>query len=357
MALTEKLSNIGDAIRAKTGKTDLLTLDEMAVEIEGISGGIEPFEINLVKYATNAFSADSWEIPFKQGLVSKITIDIEKTNAKSGYECIGAFENNEKIREFPPIELNVVCATTSNNIDARYMFASNDQVREYDVIATPESFNGYVLTPYMFQGNYRLKRLPDFVKNIALKYKYSMGTANIYYYLVYNCPSLDEIVLPVAGYALSSMFANTFRNNHHLGSVKFVTEEGGTPIDLDWKWSNQTLDLSTNVVSIGYRGFTNVEWDEERFTTDKEVTDLTSYEALKDDPDWWSTDSNFSRYNHDSAVETINSLPNVAAYDANTGNTVKFLGTMGSGYNKAINTLTEEEIAVATAKGWTITIA
>lgn len=39
MALTEKLTNIGNAIRAKTGKTDLLTLDEMPTEIQSISGG------------------------------------------------------------------------------------------------------------------------------------------------------------------------------------------------------------------------------------------------------------------------------------------------------------------------------
>jgi hypothetical protein len=39
MALIEKLKAIGDAIRAKTGKTDELTLDQMVTEIEGIEGG------------------------------------------------------------------------------------------------------------------------------------------------------------------------------------------------------------------------------------------------------------------------------------------------------------------------------
>ena len=39
MALIEKLENIGDAIRSKTGKTDLLTLDEMATEISNIETG------------------------------------------------------------------------------------------------------------------------------------------------------------------------------------------------------------------------------------------------------------------------------------------------------------------------------
>jgi hypothetical protein len=41
MALTDKLSAIGDAIRAKTGGTEKLTLDEMPTAISGIEGGGE----------------------------------------------------------------------------------------------------------------------------------------------------------------------------------------------------------------------------------------------------------------------------------------------------------------------------
>ena len=39
MALTNKLSAIGDAIRAKTGKSEKLTLDSMVTEINSITGG------------------------------------------------------------------------------------------------------------------------------------------------------------------------------------------------------------------------------------------------------------------------------------------------------------------------------
>ena len=38
MALTDKLTAIADAIRAKTGKSNTMTLDEMATEISSISG-------------------------------------------------------------------------------------------------------------------------------------------------------------------------------------------------------------------------------------------------------------------------------------------------------------------------------
>jgi hypothetical protein len=63
----------------------------------------------------------------------------------------------------------------------------------------------------------------------------------------------------------------------------------------------------------------------------------------------------YARYNHDSAVNTINSLPDTSAYGTNT---IKFRGIAGSATDGgAINTLTEEEIAVATAKGWTVSFA
>lgn len=39
MALIDKLNAIGDAIRAKTGKSEKLSLDDMVTEIGGISGG------------------------------------------------------------------------------------------------------------------------------------------------------------------------------------------------------------------------------------------------------------------------------------------------------------------------------
>ncbi len=51
MALIEKLSAIGNAIREKTGKEELLTLEQMPEEIAGISGGGEMDYIGNLQYA------------------------------------------------------------------------------------------------------------------------------------------------------------------------------------------------------------------------------------------------------------------------------------------------------------------
>lgn len=42
MALINKLNDIGDAIRAKTGKEDKLTLEQMVTEIAAIETGSDP---------------------------------------------------------------------------------------------------------------------------------------------------------------------------------------------------------------------------------------------------------------------------------------------------------------------------
>lgn len=94
--------------------------------------------------------------------------------------------------------------------------------------------------------------------------------------------------------------------------------------------------------------------------SDTEITDDTSYQLLKDNEDSYTRKIAYSRYNHDSAVETINTLPDTSAYLAESGGTtniIKFKGASGSATDGgAINTLTEQEIAVAAAKGWTVSL-
>ena len=132
--------------------------------------------------------------------------------------------------------------------------------------------------------------------------------------------------------------------------MKFDTNADGTPKTAPWK--NQSLDL-TNYV--GYAQYTSTFNGKYGFTTATKVSDAATYEALKNNADYWTADINYSRYNHDSAVETINSMPDTSAYLAANGgtNTIKFKGESGKLTDGgAINTLTEEEIAVAVAKGW-----
>lgn len=68
MSVNEKMTAIADAIRGKTGKTDVLTLDQMAMEIAGIQigggggGGVEPTASFV---APNEINASIRAYPFK----------------------------------------------------------------------------------------------------------------------------------------------------------------------------------------------------------------------------------------------------------------------------------------------------
>ena len=153
--------------------------------------------------------------------------------------------------------------------------------------------------------------------------------------------------------------------------ITFATKTEGTPYTV--KWDGKTISLTNQ---IGYSTEENNILDQSSvhgITQEKRVSDAATYEALKNDPDYYvynnatqTYDGNevsigllYSRYNHTSAVETINSLPDCSAYCAETSNTntivfKKYSGALTDG--GGINTLTEQEIAVATNKGWTVSL-
>lgn len=206
----------------------------------------------------------------------------------------------------------------------------------------------------IFKGCFSLRSIPmGFLNHIN---PYVTSAYNIIFYgLFNNCYSLDEIVglpLPRADKMnfTSNMFQNTFNGCCRLKDMTFATNEDGSPIVV--KWKSQVIDLSS---IVGYSNYTSWILNfNSGITADKEVKDDATYQALKNDPDWFTTKIEYSRYNHDSAVATINSLPDTSAYGTNN---IKFKGASGSATDGgAINTLTAEEIAVATARGWTVSL-
>ena len=146
-------------------------------------------------------------------------------------------------------------------------------------------------------------------------------------------------------------------------------------------WKSQTINLSDNIGFYLYNSSTPTnKWDLSQLqyaaqsagvisynsgiTIDKAIYNEATYQALKDDPDAFCLSTTkegpmYSRYTYRSAVATINSLPDTSAYLASAGgtNTIKFKGAAGSKTDEgAISNLTAEEIAVAAAKGWTVTL-
>lgn len=313
--------------------------------------------------------------------ISEIPFELNFDN--NGARCTFMFGLTDQLQSVPPIDFHQLNSQKDESL------FRGCQAKE---IGTIKSLFPSDISSFFYRCNY-LRKLPEFVGlNMTYIQTNEYGNASEMFYgcyslrsisenflkslygiwespyscflksAFYQCTSLDEIkgIVPKTGTMTSNLFAATFQYCCRVKNITFALQDDGTPYAVNWK--NQVMDLTTSLgwapSSTTGKGY--ILNYNSGITADKEVTDDATYQALKNDPDWFTCDSTYSRYNHDSAVATINSLPDTSAYLATAGgtNTIKFKGDAGSATDGgAINTLTEEEIAVATAKGWTVTLA
>ena len=397
MALTNKLTAIADAIRSKTGGNSPLTLDQMVIEIESIEVGTgggsgESGECNRLHLPEEAlivsgscgyrFANNGWNWFLEEYADKIVTTDVTNCesmfynssnlteipfdiNLSSGcYGFSNMFDNCTSLTTVPLIKGQIDNPSGGTTMNRLFSYCSNLREIPHDYFYNFASEDFWEIEKtrsgnrnYMFYYCYSLRKLPD-ISMLKTSVSY---LSCLYYYLTNYCYALDEITnLPVLNGATysSNMFTYTVYNCYRLQNFTFAIQEDGTPYKVEWK--NQTLDLSSYV---GYAGSSssvkNILNYNSGITSDKEVTDDATYQALKDDPDWYTASIYYSRYNHDSAVATINSLPDASAYLNSAGgkNTIKFKKGCGQKTDGGmITNLTTEEIAVATAKGWTVSL-
>ena len=381
MALTNKLSAIGDAIREKTGKSELLTLDAMPGEIASIeTGGGGSIEVEPIvlggdcSYSCGGALAEKYIELFGNTITTKninsatymferydmetIPFDINFV-VTSSVNMSYMFESATKLKELP--KMSGMCNAYNMNNMFRFCQSLNNIPEDYfDELDFSQMKNATSAYSYnasrMFYDCKSLRNIPISVfNNMNPQSSYSY---NYFYNGFAQCYSLDELKdlpLPYTATYTSNLFNETVRFCCRLKNMTFKVNEDNSPLVKSWK--SQTIDFSTYVGYVQYNGLI-LDYNS-GITADKEVYDDATYQALKDDPDWYTLDINYSRYNHDSAVNTINTLPDTSSYLATAGgtNTIKFKGAAGAYTDGgAINTLTEEEIAVATAKGWTVSM-
>lgn len=372
------LTNIGNAIRSKTGKTELIDPAVMHTEIASITsggGGYEPTEEDLtIRFGEYAFADGTWD------WIIEHFGDRIKTKALSNANHMFDESTVENI----PFDLNFEPLTATN---VQYLFYKCENLKSlpkinsckpshtlgicsycYSLRNLPDDFESLFDWSYMdgssgnarnamFNSCYSLRSIPVGFLNHG---KPTASYSQTYFYNGFSeCNSLDELVdlpIPYTAAYTSNALSGMVNNCSRLKKLTFATNADGTPKKVSWK--SQTLDLSSYTGYVYVLSYTdkrkNILNYNSGITADKEVTDDASYQALKNDPDWFTADVAYSRYNHDSAVETINSLPDASAYGTNT---IKFKKAAGSATDGgAIENLTEEEIAVAAAKGWTVTL-
>jgi hypothetical protein len=371
------LTAIADAIRTKKGSEDTYKPGEMAAAINSITtgGGGEglPEEVLTVTGdCSHMFASPSWNW-FITEYGDKITTkNIEKTyrmfysnttldNIPFDIHC--ARGHNGNFNEmfsgcFNLLSIPKITHTTfkpkpdstssmfSNCTRLRYLPEDIEDYFDWSGMDTATSSSYSKLRLSMFVSCYSLRSIPMGFLNHGNPY--SGYSSSIYSKAFVSCYSLDNLIgLPIPHYNAnwgSNAFNQTF---NACGRVKDLTF---ALTDNVLSWRNQVIDLTFH---FGYlnNSFSVLDYNS-GITADKEVKDSESYNRLKNDVDWFSTKIEYSRYNKTSAIKTINSLPTTTG-----NNIIKFEGEAGSLTDGgAINTLTEEEIAVATAKGWTVSL-
>ena len=373
------LTSIADAVRTKGGTTDPIVVSDIPTAITNLpsGGGGEYFtdeDLTFTGDVNGLFSYDKWKtvIDREKGRIkitnvsdlstflkgstgadySFLTIEGSTSDARAAY-MLYELPNIEKFPVFKNVTINSNQSTSL--LSNLYNFTNVDElIKFFDGIKFSDfTFQNLSLFSYCYSLRniddvmpYFKKALGNFTKGAGYRYCFSYMRA------------LDEINnIPVMrGNKTSDGFLGAFNYSGRLKNITFETDNGA-PIVVQWK--QQKIDLSIVVgTTENYNKHLLIQY-KSGITADKEVKDDATYQALKNDPDWFTCDVNYSRYNHDSAVATINSLPDTSAYLATAGgtNTIKFQGQAGASTDGgAINTLTEEEIAVAAAKGWTVTL-
>ena len=219
-----------------------------------------------------------------------------------------------------------------------------------DTLVIPEDISSYTLSlSNMFSSGSYLREIPSEVLNLET-YANKKGIGQ---YGFTNCFVLDKINnlgVNQTKAQTSNLFTGMLSRCCRLQSFTFVPNQTAS-------WQNQVINFSSPVVGVAPRSYDLSVYMK---GDTKLITNESSYNLYKNHPNRLTKLEAYALYNHDSAVETINSLPDTSAYLASTSggtNTIKFKGTAGSATDGgAINTLTEAEIAVATAKGWTVSL-
>lgn len=365
------LKNIADAIRSKGGTTNTLKPSQMAQAIITLpSGGGVPDTIELTGDMSYCFADNRF--PFILDNYGDIVNTDNITNSTK------MFSNCSSLTAVPfTIDFN---AQTSVSVETAYMFENCNELLEIpDFTVSSGGDLGYLRNAEgMFKGCYNLQNIPITVGVNANSLYY--GNCN---QMFYNCHCIREInnlwlmALNITRGA-KQLFQGCWMLNeiNDLGAPQYSRDTATTNLFLSAfdacvrlkeltfhtyccnQWANQTIDLT----HVGYamEDFYYDTMSSYEIGSLNKVYSDTTYQTYKNDNNYYTEYVKYSRYNHDSAVNTINSLPDTSAFLATNGgtNTIKFRGSAGSATDGgAINTLTEEEVAVATAKGWTIAYA
>lgn len=291
---------------------------------------------------------------FSSTKVNKIPFAINFKQSEITNKDLSFMFNATSLTEIPTMNMGYAPYNMTNMFSMSSMieYFPEGFAEDWDYSSWENATSNYVGSiNSAFSEMYRLRALPQAL--ISHSNPKLSNSSSLYYYLARRCYSLEKVndlyVYNQANWT-GNAFYYAFQNCSRLKEITFAKQANGQPYVCNG-WKNQIIDLSTT-------GYGNAKAYNPVFTDDTKVDgDLDKYLAYVNEtgnPDGWASAVAYSVFNRKSMVKLIDSLPDVSGSSGT--NTIKYNWGQGGGYGDeyAMSKLSEAEIAVAAAKGWTV---
>lgn len=203
---------------------------------------------------------------------------------------------NKVYYEDKTLDITINC-NEENTINC-YQFCNNTRI---PAIPTVRGLKKILNIKLMFKECYNLKSLNGIFDEVTF-------VAGEFTDVFYDCWSLDKIenvVLPPNSSSSVKFQSQSFLRCFRIKELTFKSD-----INFQVDSSSKVLEFDDNT-GLGYVQQFNLSnfFDRTTFTSENQVTDDESYNRLKLTTTWFSADKRYSRYNYESAINTLNSLP------------------------------------------------
>lgn len=295
---------------------------------------------------------------FSFSKVSEILFDINLTvitNTYTRHSLQRMFSYADKLQAIPmiynamPSDLNNIFQNCKSLTTFPEGFAEDWNWSYFD--GSTSAYNGSMAN--MFDNCMKLRKIPKiFFLHGNPYWTYNYNITNTGFSFCYSLEELEDVFIPYKGSlsgSYSNAFTNTVRECWRLKKFTLMIQEDGTPYTVNWK--DQVIDLTT----AGFCSNTNTMTRNTDFTNDTKIDTVEKWHGYIDGsyPDGWAASVEYSTFGATAVKELIATLPT-----ASGTNTVKLKQAAASAIpGEEMTSLTEEDIAVAAAKGWTITFA
>lgn len=325
MALTNKLSAIGEAIREKTGKTELLTLDQMPVEIRGIETG--PSGENKLAQLVDGSITEIYESDL--GDITTISTEAfyQKTMLRTvelpdSITAIGshAFSGCSKLNYVKiPYNLKRIETNAFNNCHRLSSLTFNTLsvpiLSSSDIFPTTSTFKLYVLG----------EKYDDFISSAfwGTSYKsYLVPTTK------YVSPiSLSQSVVAIAGEKTLSMTLQNYDTppeiNYVINNPSLVEVNINEITNTNINFTLKGVDAGEAIITFNIPGDNNYEFNRQHiFTVVEELTPPsysvenvgTTYGFDLDDEGWYVSNNKGKQNSFAYCKININNMSGVPVY-------------------------------------------